>query len=62
MPNTGPAWLQSEAGGERPGIDGVESEPVDELHDFGDGGGVIARGGHGEAIWRARADAVLVRT
>lgn len=48
-----PAWLQSEAGGERPGINGVESEPIDELHDFGNGIGVIARGGHGEAIWRA---------
>ena len=43
-------WLQGEAGAERPGVKGVESEPIDELQDFGKGDGVIAGGSHGEAI------------
>src|ERR1700681_408402 len=36
-------WLQGEASIERPGINSVESEPIDELHDRGDRGRVIAR-------------------
>jgi hypothetical protein len=48
-----PTWLQGEAGSERPGINGVESEPIGELHDRGNREGVIARSSHGEATGRA---------
>jgi hypothetical protein len=42
-------WLQGDAGGERPGVNRVEPEPVDELQDLDDRGGIIARGSNGEA-------------
>jgi hypothetical protein len=46
---------------ERPGIDCVESESIDELHYRADRGAVIARGGDGDASRRTtRTPALLM--
>ena len=42
--------LEGEAGFERPGIDRVEAESVDELHHRVDRGGVVAGRGDGDAV------------
>jgi hypothetical protein len=49
----GPVRLQGDTGVERPGVDRVKSEPIDEPHDRGHRGGVITGRSHCEAIGRA---------
>ena len=57
-----PAGLQGDAGVERPGVNRVESEPIDEAHDRGHRDGVIAGRSQGETIRRAPAVAALAQT
>src|SRR5579859_7507576 len=52
-PERRPARPQGHTGGERPGIDRVVPEPIDELDHHADRGAVIAGGGDGDAIRRA---------
>jgi hypothetical protein len=60
-PEHRPAWLQGDAGVERPSVYGVESEPIDELHDRGNRDGVIPRSSHGETTGRARRTPSLLK-
>src|ERR1700704_1284931 len=46
--------FQGHPGFERTGVDSVESESIDELEHLDDRSTVIACGGDGHAIWRAR--------
>jgi hypothetical protein len=56
-----PAWLKGDAGIERPGVNRVESEPIDETHNGGNRVRVVAGRGHCETIRRAPRSPSLVK-